>query len=90
MVTDDFALPLQQGQGVQQPGDELGGHVAGEPVGSRREHPSYGERAVLELMKDAFLAKEVEVGLEGPLHQPPPAGENAAPPNGQRHGDQEA
>ena len=46
--------------------------------------------AVLLLKGDAFFPKEVEIGTLGPLHEPPPAGEAPAAPQGQGHRDQKA
>ena len=87
---DDGRRAVQQGQGEQQPGEKLGGHVPRQAVLAGGEHPGHGELAVLLLVENTLFVEEVKVGLQRPLHQPPPAGENAAPPNGQRHGDQEA
>src|SRR5699024_5715543 len=74
----DHGVPVQQGQGKQQPGEELAGHVAGQGVFSRRQAASYGENAVLLLIEDALLVEQLEVGPLGPLHQPAMAGEHAA------------
>ena len=85
---DKLAVPLQQGEGVEQAGDELGGHVAGQGIDTGRQPPLHGEHSVFQRPGDPLLRKEAEIGLLRPLHEPPVAGEPAAPLEGQGHGDQ--
>ena len=83
-------IPLQQGQGVEEPGDELAGDIPRQGVFPRLQLPPDGEDAGLLLPEDALFPEEVQVGLLGPLHQPPPAGELPAPQKGQGDGDDKA
>ena len=76
---DKLAVPLQQWEGVEQAGDKLGGHVAGQGVDAGRQPPLHGEHPVFQRPRNSFLRKEAEIGLLGPLHEPPVAGEPAAP-----------
>ena len=86
----DLAVPLQQGQGIQQAGDELGGHVARQGVNAGGQLAPYRQHPVLLFVEDALLPEEGEVGVLGPLHQPPVAGELAAPLEGQSHRNEKA
>ena len=85
----DLGVPLQQGQGIEQTGDELGGDIPRQGEGSRRQHAPDGEDAVLLPVSDPLLVKEIEVGLLGPFHEPPPSGKAPAAPQGQGHRDEE-
>ena len=68
----------------------MAGYVARDGKLPRLQLSFYREDAVLLLIKDPLFPEQVKIGLLGPLHQPPPAGEYAAPGRRQRHGDQEA
>ena len=80
---------MQQGQGVEQAGDELGGHVPRQGVHPGGELSPDGEGAVLLFIGDALLPEDGEIGLLGPLHQATVAGEHAAAPDGQGHRNEE-
>ena len=87
---DEHRRAAEQGQGEEQAAEKLGGHIPWKAVLPRREGPGDGEHAVLLLVEDALRIKQIEIGLQGPVHEPPPAGEPAAPPDRQSDGDQEA
>ncbi|MBE6996312.1 MAG: hypothetical protein E7429_06275, partial [Ruminococcaceae bacterium] len=74
----DLGVAVKKRQGVEQAGDELAGHVAGQTVDAGGEPSTDGQRAACLFIKDALFRKDVEVGLLGALHQPPLSGEDAA------------
>ena len=63
----------QQGQGKQQPADELAGHVARQLVFARRQGTFHGQAVRALLKTQALLLIQRFVDRLGPLHQPPTA-----------------
>ena len=81
---------IQKGKGVEEPGEELAGYVAGEGVLPWSQKALDSEHTVLLLIKDALLTKEVKIGPLRPFHQTAMTGEDAAAPHRQGNRDEEA
>ena len=85
----DDALPLQQRQGKEQARDELRRHIPRHGILPGTQPAPDRQGVPLPAVGDPHPVKDPEVGLLGPVHQPPPSPKHASALQGQRHRDQE-
>ena len=61
---------MQKGQGIEKAGDELAGYIPTEGILSRSQCAPNREQIPLQVIFDALLLKDFEIGSLRPLHQP--------------------
>ena len=87
---NQFRIPFQQRQRIEQPSDELGGYVPRQLEPSRLQGAGEGDLPWLSCESDVLTGEDVLIGLVRPFHQPSPPPEHAAARHGQRHRHEEA
>ena len=87
---NQFRIPFQQRQRIEQSGDELGGYVPRQFKPSRLQGAGEGDLPWLSCESDVLTGEDVLIGLVRPFHQPSPPSEHAAAGHGQRHRHEEA
>src|SRR5699024_7180751 len=87
---DQLAVSCQQREGKEQPRNKLAGHVA------RKLIPPWGKRSldtqdpVFQPVGNPSAFKQLEIRIQGPLHQSPPACEFPATQQRQSDGNEKA
>ena len=84
----NVAVTVQKGQGIEQAGDKLAGHIPAEGILSRSQGAPNREQIPLQVIFDALLLKNLKIRGLGPLHQSAMAPKGHVAGEGQCDGNQ--